>query len=246
MAVMNKDNLITALTQSGLPSKAAAMYIALLGTKKMTISEIARETRLKRATCYEYLDILLSRELLVRLPIGKRMHYAAANPQKILSQLKKSTERLEQVLPEMLEMHEKALKKPKVTFYDGKKEVRSIYEDMFTTVGEVRSIFPPAAFFENFTESDYADFDKSLSKHAIVSKDLFVQDKSYKKVAAIRESNAGNKSGKKLPKWFSSNVDVLIYSEKVALISLRDLSGVVIENKDIADLFRNFHAALWK
>ncbi|MDO8576601.1 MAG: hypothetical protein Q7R90_04800 [bacterium] len=41
-------------------------------------------------------------------------------------------------------------------------------------------------------------------------------------------------------------MDVLISSDKVALISLRDLSAIVIENKDIAELFRNMHSFMWK
>jgi hypothetical protein len=147
----------------------------------------------------------------------------------------------EEKLPILEEMHDKASQKPKVTFFEGKRELRRIYDDLFKTVGEARSIFPPAAFFENFTDADYSEFDRSLSEHAIKSKDLFVADKFYKKIKEIRDKNGTeNKVDKRLPDWFKSNVDVLIY------ISLRDLSAVVIENRDIADLFRNLHEGMWK
>jgi hypothetical protein len=150
-------------------------------------------------------------------------------------------------MPEMLEIHNKATRKPKISFYEGKKELRRIYDDIFKTIGDVHSIFPPAVFFENFTEEDYNDFDKTIGGHAIKSRDLFISDKFYKKIKQIRDKNGNeNKVDKKLPDWFKSNVDVLIYSEKVALISLRDLSAIVIENKDIADLFRNLHNGMWK
>ena len=69
----------------------------------------------------------------------------------------------------------------------------------------------------------------------------------FDKLMDIRRKNGNeNKIEKRLPEWFKSNVDVLMYSDKVALVSLRDLSATVIENKDIADLFRNMHELMWK
>jgi len=134
-----------------------------------------------------------------------------------------------------------------VTFYEGKREIKRIYEEIFTTLGDTASIFPPATFFESFTETEYDEFDKIISGHAFTSHDLFVPDKYYKRVEQIRKGNTGSKKlGKKLPEWFKTNVDVLVFSDKVALISLRDLSALVIENKDIAELFRNLHAFMWK
>ena len=62
----------------------------------------------------------------------------------------------------------------------------------------------------------------------------------------LLKSGYENKSDKKLPDWFTSNVDVLIFKDKVALISLSDLSAIVIENKDIADLFVHMHQYMWK
>lgn len=244
---MDAVGSMEALTGAGLSEKAAAIYLSLLGKRKMTISEIAHESGTKRATCYEHVDTLLSRDFIVRVPVGKRMYYAAVSPKKILGDFKKRTALFEEKLPQMLDMHDKAVQRPKVSFYEGKRELRRIYDDLFRTVGEVHSIFPPAVFFENFTEADYEDFDRAIGEHAIKSKDLFVSDKFYKKIKELRLKSGGtNKVDKKLPDWFKSNVDVLIYSEKVALISLRDLSAIVIENKDIADLFRNLHEGFWK
>jgi len=244
---VNEPALIQVLEESGLPRKTAGIYLCLLGKRKMTVSEIARESNIKRATCYEYIDTLLARDFILRIPVGKRMYYAAVDPRRLLADFKKKAAHFEERLPEMLDIHDKAIQKPKVSFYEGKRELRRIYDDMFKTVGEVRSIFPPEAFFENFSEEDYDEFDRSLSQHAIKCKDLFVDGRFVKKIREIRARNGSeNKSDKTLPDWFKSNVDVLIYSEKVALISLRDLSAIVIDNKDIADLFRNLHAGFWK
>ena len=42
-------------------------------------------------------------------------------------------------------------------------------------------------------------------------------------------------------------VEINIYGNKVAIISSsRDMVGLLIEDKPIADTLRNFHAAMWK
>ncbi len=244
---MDQSSMLRALEEMGLPEKAAQIYIALLGKQKMTISEIARDSRIKRATCYEYLDLLLNKDFISRIPVGKRMFYAALEPKKILNDFKKKTHHLEQRINEMSVFHDAAVHKPRIVFYEGKRELKNIYADIFKTVADVYSIFPPATFFENFTVEDYDDWDKEITSYTLKSRDLFIADKHYKKIKEIRDKNGSeNKMDKKLPPWFSSNVDVLIYADKVALISLRDLSAIVIENKDIADLFKNMHTFLWK
>lgn len=243
---MDQVSAITSLRSVGMPEKAAEIYLSLLGTTKATISEIARTTGVKRATCYEYIDHLLKENFIERLPIGKRMYYSAIEPKKVLQSFRKKATALENTLNELEKVHDTAVNKPRIVFYEGKRELRQIYEDLFKTVGDAYSIFPAETFFQNFTEEDYDEFDKEISAHALKSRDLFVADKHYRKIKEIRAKNGGEKLDKRLPSSFTSNVDVLIFSDKVALISLRDLSAIVIENKDIADLFKNMHSFMWK
>jgi len=244
---MEGSRSLEALREMGLDEKAAKIYLALLGKTKLTPSQISRETGIKRATCYEYIDELLAKDFITREPIGKRTFYAAIAPQKVFNIFRKRISRIEGAVLEMGSLHERVVHKPHVTYFEGKRQLKMIYDDLFKTVGDVCSIFPAEAFFENFTAEDYDDFDKSISSYALKSRDLFVADKFYKRIKEIRAKNGSdNKLDKKLPTGFKSNVDVLIYSDKVALMSLRDLSAIVIENKDIADLFRNIHQLMWK
>ncbi len=244
----HKKVLVQALEDMGLDEKAAVVYLTLLGKSRLGIAEIARDSGIKRATCYEHLERLLQKDFVVRVPIGKRTYYTATDPQKLLAAFKKKATALEEQVAHMTQLHEAAVNKPKVTFHEGKREMKHIYEELFKTVGDTYSIFPAEAFFKSFSETEYDEFDKENSAHAFKTRDLFIANKKlYKKLRAIREKNGyENKSDKKLPEWFTSNVDVLIFSDKVALISLRDFSAVVIENKDIADLFKNMHQFMWK
>lgn len=243
---MDQGAAIKTLESVGIPHKAAEIYVTLLARPRASISEIAQATQIKRPTCYEYIELLLRENFIERLPVGKRMYYSAVEPKKVLGNFKKRALALENTLTELEKIHDEAVNRPRIVFYEGKQAIRNIYEEILKTVGEAASIFPPATFFENFTLEDYDTFDKEASAHGLKYRDLFVADKYYKKIKEIRAKNGGEKSDKKLPSWFNSNVDVLIYADKVALISLRDLSAIVIENKDIAELFKNMHSFMWK
>ena len=243
---MEQIDIISTLESLGLPEKAAAIYLSLLGKQKMGVAELARESGIKRATCYEYLDLLLKKDFVIRVPIGKRIMYSAVAPSKVFAEFQKRSHKIEASFAHLERLHEVVVNKPKVTFYEGKRELWHIYEDLSKTVGDTYSIFPADEFFKNFTEAEYDDFDKEISQHAFKSRDLFIPGKYYKKLKEIREKNGEEKLDKKLPDWFKSDVDVLIFSDKVALISLRDLSAVVIENANIAELFRSMHTFMWK
>lgn len=240
------DTKLAALEALGMSGKEAALYLTLLSHGRLTVAELARRANVKRATCYEHLDSLLRRDAVVREPIGKRTYYAATAPQKVLSDFKRRAQNIDDAFADLASLHEKATHRPKVTYYEGKRELKTIYDDLFKTVGDVQSIFPAETFFENFSEEEYKDFDTAVQKHALRTRDLFLADSGYRHVMRLRAENKSTGPTKKLPGDFTSNVDVLVFSDKVALMSLRDLSAIVIENKDIANLFRSIHSHLWK
>jgi sugar-specific transcriptional regulator TrmB len=243
---MDYKRYLEALRIMGIEEKAAQVYIALLQQPKMTPSQISRETGIKRATSYEYIDALLAKGFVTREPIGKRIFYSATDPRKVFNTFRKQIPKIEGSMLEMSFIHEHAVHRPRVTYYEGKRQLKTIYDDLFRTVGDVYSIFPAEQFFENFSTEEYDEFEKSITNYALKSKDLFLRDKYYKRIKEIRAKNGGSKLDKRLPAEFRSKVDVLIFSDKVALISLRDLSAIVIENKDIAELFRSMHALIWR
>lgn len=244
---MEKSSIIATLEAIGIENKAASLYATLLSSQRLGVAELARQADVKRATCYEHLEVLLKNNFVVRVPVGKRMYYAAVHPRKVLATYKRKAHEFENKLEAMVTLHEETINKPRITFYEGKHELNNIYENLFRTMGDSYSIFPPDAFFSNFTENEYLNFDETNSTNAMKAKDLFVSSKHTKRLRELRAKKGyNNKSDKELPEWFTTSIDMLVFSDTVALISLRDLSAVVIENKDIAELFKNIHAFMWK
>lgn len=243
----NMKKIIQTLENTGLDSKEAVIYTSLLQNGKMTATEISRNSKVKRATAYQHIEGLLEKDLITRLPIGKRMYYLANNPKKILADFDKKKKDLESNIKEMSKLFNESIHKPKVSFYEGKREIKKVYDDLFQTTSDMYSIFPPASFFQNFSEQEYKEFDLLIKDHAFKSKDLIVDQEGIKKVLNIRKNNGEEgQYTKTLPKSFESNVDVVITGNKVALISLGNLSALVIENDEIADFFKNTHKFFWK
>ena len=48
-----------------------------------------------------------------------------------------------------------------------------------------------------------------------------------------------------LPKETNISVDILIYRNKIALISFDNLYGIVIQNKEISECMIQIHKVLW-
>ncbi len=79
---MNNPALLETLVEMGLDAKAAVLYLSLLGTTRLGVAELARDSGIKRATCYEHLEQLLQKGFVTRVPIGKRTYYSAVSPDK--------------------------------------------------------------------------------------------------------------------------------------------------------------------
>src|SRR3989338_9387234 len=118
---MDQAHALESLRSVGIHQRAAEIYLSLLGKTKATISEIAQATGIKRATCYEYIDLLLKENFIERLPIGKRMYYSAVEPKKVLQSFKKRALLFEKTMSEMERVHDAAVNKPRVVFYEGKR-----------------------------------------------------------------------------------------------------------------------------
>ena len=243
---MNIDN-IKILSEFGFTTDQATIYMSLLGKKELSITEISIETQIKRPTCYEYIEEMLAKNYIHRVPVGKKFHYAATPPTKIVERIRSRIKKLDESLTDLNEIYSNSQQKPKVTFHEGKSGIREIYKDSFGTVGDALSIFPADEYFKQYSFEEFTENERLIADTKFKSKDLIIDGKAFKKVDTfLKELGNNNKIIKRLPSEFKTSVDVLVYGSKVALISLKNTSAVVIDNQEIAELFTTIHTHLWK
>ncbi|MEK7071940.1 MAG: hypothetical protein AAB969_00035, partial [Patescibacteria group bacterium] len=129
--------------------------------------------------------------------------------------------------------------------YEGKEGLREVYWQILDTPKTVYSIFSPDNFFKLFSLTENHKLMMTLYNnggglHSLVEKTETPREElkkdEYKKF--IKSKN--------LPNGFHFETDLLVAGNKVALISFKNLIGIIIEDDAIADLQKNFINTIWK
>lgn len=239
------EELVKQLEQIGLDDKEAEIYLAVLKLGKGLIVDIARKSGVKRTTVYEYLDDLERKGLVMKTVKGKRILYLPEKPERIVKILESRKKKAENMLPELRSLYAASSGKPSVRFYEGIEGMRSIYREMTQTPKTLWAVFSADAYTQVFTERDGHEFLENIKESGGQIKDMVMDTKAGREYVKA-EYNKGFGGSKLLPDNFKLSADILVSGNKVAMNSMTSLVGVVIENKAIADMQRNFVKFLWK
>lgn len=227
------------LENVGLEPKEAGIYLAVLHLGKATIADIARKSKVKRMTVYQHIDDLLRKSLVHKTAQGKRVFYVAESPEKIVKILERKKKHFEKVLPDLKTIFGHSSHKPQIRFYEGIEGMRAIYDELTKTSQTIYGAFAADKYFSVFNEGDNERFFQNIRESGGQIKDLIEDTPAGRKHA--KSGNYKNIGAPKiLPKDFKLAVDLMIAGDKVAMISLVNLVGVVIQNFEIAELQRNF------
>lgn len=239
------EDLAKQLENIGLEDKEAEIYLAILQLGLSNVVDIARKAEIKRTTVYEYLDNLLRRGLICKTVKGKRIFYLAEKPERILHIWEVKKKHLEKILPELQSFYALSSGKPKVKFYEGVEGMRQIYREMTKTSKTLWSVFSADKYYNAFSEKDGLEFFENIKEHGGQIKDL-VEDTPAGREYVKSGYHKGIGGAKLLPKDFKLAADILVTGNKVAMNSLVNMVGVIIENSEIAEVQRNFIKFLWK
>lgn len=239
------ENLEKGLIEIGLNEKEAKVYLAIVALGKAGISDIAKKTLIKRTSVYEYVAALLGKNYLYKTVKKKRVLYLAEKPEKILRSFESRKKKLETLLPELSTLYQLGAHQPNVRFYDGSDGLRSIYQEMSQSSKTIYSVFSVDKYYQVFSEQDGIEFMENIMKNGGQLRDL-VGDTKEGRSYAMSKVYSDIKVTKILPKDFNLVTELLITGNKVAMISLVNLVGVVIENAEIADTQRSLVKFLFK
>ncbi|TAK97127.1 hypothetical protein EPO05_00045 [Patescibacteria group bacterium] len=235
----------------GLNHKEIGIYLAILSGGKNTISGIALRSKIKRTSIYQHLQVLLDKGLIYKAVDRKRVLYIAEDPEKIVNVVESQKRRLdrqkvelEKIIPELQSMFSVAFSKPKVNFYEGREGIKNIYKEFVETHQNIYSFFSPYHFFKLFS---HAENDELLMRLYANGGQLHnLVERSDEAVARLKvEKYKSFTKSKFLPADFKFENDLLVTGDKVALISFKNLIGVIICDQAIADLQRNIFKLIW-
>jgi sugar-specific transcriptional regulator TrmB len=232
-------HLIPTLNEIGLNSKEAVVYLTLFSIGANPASILAKKTKINRCTCYAILNQLMQKGFIQQYIKENVTYYIASPPKCIINQLQNKQSELEDkinILSNSIAQFEIAKKenngKHRVVFYEGEAGVKNIMEDTLTSKTIIRayaSLTELTALFPNYWPNYY----RRRTEKGIFVKTIYpANEMSF--LHKLRDKEELRES-RLIPKEFDFHMDILIYDDKVAITSLREKFGVLIESKDMAE-----------
>lgn len=243
-------NIEATLKRMRLSPKQVQVYLASLEFGEASITEISHKAGLKRATTHLLVEELEILGLLSMVQKGKRRRFSAVHPRRLL-QIAQSVEReVEEILPELVALHNAAHNKPRIQVFEGTEGIRQVYEDIYASLSKQKELLA-------FTRvDDLRDIPGAIDEYKRVLKKL--------RGAKIRELNYGKGSGevwskelghlrgkqhhiRLLPdKFVFGATDNLIFENKMAIFSVKkDIFVIVIESEEIVKTYKALFEWAW-
>ena len=237
------------LAELGFEEKEIEVYLAAIEKVPISILELARKTKIKRTSIYNFHDHMIESGLIEKMVVGKRTLYAAAHPKDLPRFLERKMELLSSIIPDLSMLYGKSGSvKPKIRFYEGIEAIKNIYSDIIAKDMEGQLML----YYSNF-EEEYKAFsnyfievfterriERKVRVQGIMSSSAYAEKHTQKNKRELRESIT-------LPaEEFPIYSTVIIYNNKIAIISFGDERvGIVVESKHIADTQRSIFNLAW-
>jgi HTH-type transcriptional regulator, sugar sensing transcriptional regulator len=236
--------ILNTLVQIGFDEKQAKIYLACLELGKTTIKEMAKKAEIKRTTVYDIIDEMIDYGYIKKTTQGKKVKFVAVEPVELKEIIKKRESLLNQILPSLNSINNVNVNKPKVWFYDGVEGIKQVYEDLLN----YKNIEVWGWGSEDSTDLLGLDWCSKYVTRRVGKKiklkiiyPLTEITKYYKK----NDETQGRDSKIVDPKKYLFNVEINIYSNRLAIMSAKDKIGVIIESEPITATLKTIFRICW-
>lgn len=241
------ENISSYLKQLGLSENEIKVYLYLLEQGLSSPPQIARGIKIARPNLYGLLQSLKEKNLVTEQKHGHRKIYLAADPSVLVHTLESRTEAMKQVLPDLRALFASQKNKPQIKFFEGKEQVKEIFYEMLEAKS-VLGVSSTKKLYDAFGWDFFKKFIPQMRERGIFLKDILTKD-SIDTSARIPISVLKSMyETRVLPKNIDSiPVDVLIWDDKVALISTEQpVFGTLIKNPAIAEIMKIMFGLSWE
>ncbi len=231
--------MLEKLREAGLTENEGKLYLTLLELGPSNAGLISRKSGLHRRVVYDTVEMLIKKGLIGYIKKNNVKLFQASSPQRVMEILKEREENIEDIMPAMLEMFNTTREREETNFYKGKNGLKTVFEDQLLCGKEILIIGGSLVAYELF-EFYFHWFDKRRAERKIKVRAIF--NKTNKKLKVAKSEI------RFLPEKYNSPLAVNVYGDKVAIIlwSKEKPFAVVIQNKDIAQGYRNHFEIMWK
>lgn len=243
------------LAQIGFSTAESLVYIASLELGSQPASVIAKKAAMKRGQTYNVLSQLKDRGIVQEFIKDGVRQFTAQSPSYLISILAArqedmavSRQRLLQALPLLEKLRNPLIVQPKVRFYQGVDGLKEVYNDTIRL--PEKTVYAVCDFEHTFPKEHSQQLHEWLWRYTDrrAAQNVHfngIVNKSKESDLAYRWRRKQKRTMKMLIGAYLP-VEIMVYDDKVALISTKDdMVGVIIEDRPIAEMLRNFIQAVW-
>ncbi len=236
--------------QLGLTETEGKVYLALLELGGGFVSTIARRAQLPRVNCYHTLSNLVNKGLVSSIARDRGQYFTSEPPQVIVNTLEEKARYAKKILPELLSITNALALKPKIKYFEGMEGLRNILDDTLTAEKDLLGYSNLKAFAQLF--GDYIPI-YAAKRMAKKIKTRIICPSSAEAFTYTKKFYPKNYPADLLeilfvnPKEFWFEHEILIYGNKVAIISLDpdEQVGILFESSVYANSQRAIFNLAW-
>lgn len=228
------------LISAGLTQNEAEIYLVLLRKGCSSATDVVKELGMHRTSVYNTLARLESKGLVNAVMINKLRRFTPAHPQKLKQSVADQMLIMEQLLPNLEHIHDERQRDEHIQYFTGVTGLQSIYEMI---LGERKNYlgYGPALRAEKLLSHYLVRFTKQAVKEKMRSRMIYHQQFEELMPNPLEERRY-LASGELSPE------SVMVFGDMVAIMffSSEAPAGMVIQNKAMADGFRERFEHLWE
>ena len=235
------------LKNIGLNQHEAEMYEVLLDLGPSTLQGLKSKTEISRGNIYNTLYALRDKGLVIEMKHKKKTISQAETPDKLGDLLAgkeqeflRYKKNLTDILPNLKSMYVLGTEKPTIRYYEGVEGLKKIYDDILAEGKDfqfVRSVYDPTYTKKILPKATRPFVKKRVAKGIKAYSITTDQPQAHHDPERDKEMSHFRQW---VPKeYYDVPVEVVIYGDKIAFLSFaKDLTGAIIENKNIAEAMR--------
>lgn len=228
-----------------LSDKEARVYLASLQLGRSKTSHIAKKASLNRITTYEVLKRLYKRGLASSAMYNNVLTFKVVEPKILYKKMEQRLELAKQAISQLNTLSGLNKTKPKIEFYEGKEGIRTIYQDTLNCRNKViLNIANPKNLLTTIGSDYFSEYVKKRVRRKILVKVLLPDSPEYapykkEKKTALRQIKFFDNQRYRVPN------EILIYDNKVAMLSFVSKIGIIIQDDDMVQSVQNLWSMVW-
>ncbi len=231
------------LSKSGLTKNESKVYLALLSLGSSTAVEITKRSGVHRVNTYDCLERLQEKGLISTVIQAKKRIYEAADPYQLMNLIKSKEEALKKILPGLRTEFKTKKIKQGVHHFLGIEGVMQAYH-MILEQNQTIYALGGAGQNRKYLKHRHEMWNKERIRRGIKGKGLYYE---FTRGSTRKGWKDPTMQIKYLPNKYKTIGMVDICGDLIVnLLPIKDnIMAIVIENKTLADTYRNFFNFMW-